>query len=312
MSRLASIITPVAGHFSTAFSSCISATSKMYSKSSSIPVFCSADTGTQIVSPPHFSGIRPCSVICCRTLSGSASGLSILFTATIIGTFADLAWFIASIVWGITPSSAATTSIAISVDCAPRALIWVKASCPGVSMKTIFLSSNHTVYAPILWVIPPTSVDTILCFEARIESKSVVLPWSTCPIIVTTGARLTSIFSSAFRRYLFFSSFIVSSSINASRSSSKTSISKFCAAFLAVSTSIGELTVTIIPCIIKNLMISAGVFLILSDNSPTVIGLLITTDLTSSTACVSWTCFLCFDWTAFSRLILSCSSSLLL
>ncbi len=36
--------------------------------------------------------------------------MSILLTATIIGTSAALAWSIASTVWGITPSSAATTS----------------------------------------------------------------------------------------------------------------------------------------------------------------------------------------------------------
>ena len=41
--------------------------------------------------------------------------LSILLTAAIISTPAALAWLIASIVCGITPSSAATTRIAISV-----------------------------------------------------------------------------------------------------------------------------------------------------------------------------------------------------
>lgn len=47
--------------------------------------------------------------------------------ATIIGTPADLAWAMASIVWGRIPSSAATTMIAISVTLAPRALIAPKA-----------------------------------------------------------------------------------------------------------------------------------------------------------------------------------------
>src|SRR4029077_7759788 len=53
-------------------------------------------------------------ISCCRrsvrTRSGLASGLSILLMATMIGTFAALAWWIASTVCGITPSSAATTS----------------------------------------------------------------------------------------------------------------------------------------------------------------------------------------------------------
>ncbi len=39
------------------------------------------------------------------------------------------------------------------------------------------------------WVIPPVSPSaTLLC---RIVSKSVVLPWSTCPRIVTTGGRVS-------------------------------------------------------------------------------------------------------------------------
>jgi hypothetical protein len=42
-------------------------------------------------------------------------GLSILLIATITGTSAALAWLIASIVCGITPSSAATTSTTMSV-----------------------------------------------------------------------------------------------------------------------------------------------------------------------------------------------------
>ena len=50
---------------------------------------------------------------------------------------AAFAWFIASTVWGMMPSSAATTRTAISVACAPLALIAVNASCPGVSRKVI-------------------------------------------------------------------------------------------------------------------------------------------------------------------------------
>ena len=60
-------------------------------------------------------------------------GKSILFSATTIGTPAARAWLMASSVCGMTPSSAATTSTAISVTFAPRARISVNASCPGVS-----------------------------------------------------------------------------------------------------------------------------------------------------------------------------------
>ena len=45
---------------------------------------------------------------------------------------------------------------------------------------------ESTWYAPMCCVIPPASVSTT--FDSRIASRSVVLPWSTWPMIVTTGA----------------------------------------------------------------------------------------------------------------------------
>ena len=63
--------------------------------------------------------------------------MSTLFTATMIGTPAALAWSSASTVCGITPSSAATTSTTMSVTFAPRARMAVNASWPGVSMNVI-------------------------------------------------------------------------------------------------------------------------------------------------------------------------------
>ena len=108
-----------------------------------------------------------------------------MFIATIIGIPADFAWFIASTVCGIIPSFAATTSIAISVICAPLALIAVNASCPGVSKNVIFLPLISTMYAPIACVIPPASPS--ITFVLRIVSSKDVFPWSTCPITTTTG-----------------------------------------------------------------------------------------------------------------------------
>ena len=87
------------------------------------------------VSPPYSSATSPYSVSCWRTLAGLASSLSTLLTATTIGTLAAWAWLSASMVCGITPSSAATTSTAMSVTWAPRARMAVNASWPGVSMK---------------------------------------------------------------------------------------------------------------------------------------------------------------------------------
>ena len=103
-----------------------------------------AETFTKTVVPPHSSGISPRSESCCFTRSGWASGLSILFTATTIGTPAALAWSMASTVCGITPSSAATTSTTMSVTLAPRARMSVKASWPGVSRKTTFRVPTST------------------------------------------------------------------------------------------------------------------------------------------------------------------------
>lgn len=48
--------------------------------------------------------------------------------------------------------------------------------------------------APICCVIPPASPAATLVFLNA--SKSVVLPWSTCPRIVTTGARRGQIWAS--------------------------------------------------------------------------------------------------------------------
>ncbi len=39
------------------------------------------------------------------------------------------------------------------------------------------------------WVMPPASVSTTA--DSRMASRSVVLPWSTWPMIVTTGGRAT-------------------------------------------------------------------------------------------------------------------------
>ena len=89
---------------------------------------CLAEMSTNMVSPPYSSATSPYSVSCWRILAGFAPSLSILLTATTIGTSAALAWLIASTVCGMTPSSAATTITAMSVACAPRARMAVNAS----------------------------------------------------------------------------------------------------------------------------------------------------------------------------------------
>ena len=104
-----------------------------------------------------------------------------------IGTLAALAWLIASSVWGMTPSSAATTTTAMSVTLAPRARMAVNASWPGVSRKTTRLPSCVTSLAPMCWVMPPRS--PAATSVVRMASRRLVLPWSTWPMTVTIGAR---------------------------------------------------------------------------------------------------------------------------
>ena len=87
--------------------------------------------------PPHSSGCKPLGASSFFTLSGFASGRSTLFTATTIGTSAARACEIDSFVCGMTPSSAATTSTAMSVAFAPRARMAVNASWPGVSRNVM-------------------------------------------------------------------------------------------------------------------------------------------------------------------------------
>ncbi len=147
------------------------------SSSSSSPRRALAETGTSGVSPPYSSTITLASDSSVLTRSGLASGLSILLRAMMIGTFAARAWWIASRVWGMTPSSAATTTTAMSVTLAPRARIAVNASWPGVSRKTIRRPSRVTSLAPMCWVIPPRSAAATSV--VRMASSRLVLPWST-------------------------------------------------------------------------------------------------------------------------------------
>ena len=162
LSSSASITRPLARRFGLAFNSFTSAVRRIISSSSGIPSLVCADTGTNTVFPPQSSGISSYSASSCFTRSTFADGLSILLMATMISTPAAFAWLIASTVCGITPSSAATTRIAISVDCAPRIRIAVNASCPGVSRKVICWPRTSTVYAPMCWVIPPASREVTL------------------------------------------------------------------------------------------------------------------------------------------------------
>ena len=109
LSSSASTTRPLACRFGFAFNSATSATRSIISRRVSIPSPVWADTGTKIVLPPQSSGISSCSESSCFTRSMLALGLSTLLIATTISIPAAFAWLMASTVWGITPSSAATT-----------------------------------------------------------------------------------------------------------------------------------------------------------------------------------------------------------
>ena len=136
-----SITRPSAGISISAFSSSISAVRRIMSRSWSRFWFILAEIGTMTVSPPHSSGWRPCWDKSAMVRGISAPSRSILLIATIILALADLAKLIASMVWGLTPSSAATTITTMSVSMAPCWRIAAKASWPGVSRNVINLSS---------------------------------------------------------------------------------------------------------------------------------------------------------------------------
>ena len=128
LSKRASTMMPLAGASTGAVSSNTSASSKTASSNASILMPFLAETSMNCTSPPHSSGTTSCAVNSWRIRSGLAASLSILLTATTIGTPAALAWAMASMVCGITPSSAATTRITMSVAFAPRARMAVNAS----------------------------------------------------------------------------------------------------------------------------------------------------------------------------------------
>ena len=251
LSSWASITVPTALLLGLALNSSISATNRTISNNVSIFSFFLAETSTDITDPPQSSTNKPSSANSFLTLSGLAPGLSILFIATISGTPAALAWFIASIVWGIIPSSAATTSIAISVTCAPLALIDVKASCPGVSKNTIFCPFIDTSDAPICWVIPPASLDVTRVF--LIASSKDVLPWSTCPITVTTGGL-------GFKSSSLSSCICINFSSSSSTSSSLPATSKLNPYFWANNDATSKVTswfiVAIVPIFISSIITS--------------------------------------------------------
>ncbi len=106
LSSLASRTVPVPCDVGIALRFIISTVRESMSRRSSMPILFLAEIGTATVVPPKSSVTMPYVIRSCLTLSGVDPGLSILLIATMIGTLAALQWLIASMVWGMTPSSA--------------------------------------------------------------------------------------------------------------------------------------------------------------------------------------------------------------
>ena len=123
--------------FGLALSSSTSACRAMSSSRVSMPLPVTAETSANSVSPPKSVVCRPCSASCDFTRSTLADGRSHLLIATMVVFLDFLACLIASIVCGMMPSLAATTSTMMSVMSAPRARMSEKIAWPGVSRKVI-------------------------------------------------------------------------------------------------------------------------------------------------------------------------------
>ena len=91
-------------------------------------------------------------------------------------------------VWGITPSSAATTRSTRSIPCAPATIVRTKRWCPGTS-TTPTRPPDGSVQAA-----KPSSIVIPRRFSSASRSGSVPVrastsddfPWSTCPAVPTT------------------------------------------------------------------------------------------------------------------------------
>ena len=123
LSTLASTTTPFAGTSTAACGSSNSDSINSACSSSFSPTPLGAASSTTCTVPPYSSISSPRSATSCFTRSTFAPSKSHFVMATTIGHPDAFACAYASLVWGMTPSSAATTRITISVMAAPRARI---------------------------------------------------------------------------------------------------------------------------------------------------------------------------------------------
>ena len=120
---------------------------------------------------------------------------SILFSATISGTPAARMWSMASLVWGMTPSFAATTRMAMSVACAPRARMAGERLVPRRVEEGDRLPARYRLVGADVLRDAPRLVRGHAGPADGVEQRR--LAWSTCPSTATIGARGVSVSSAS-------------------------------------------------------------------------------------------------------------------
>ena len=89
-------------------------------------------------------------------------------------------------VWGMTPSSAATTKITASIPLAPANMFLMNLSCPGTSTKPMRTPSRASSTKPRSMVIPRRFSSGNRSVSTPVRARtSEVLPWSMCPAVPT-------------------------------------------------------------------------------------------------------------------------------
>ncbi len=174
-------------------------------RSSSRPCPVTADTGT-IAAPARSVPARRSRTSSATSSSHSASTMSALVTATTpCRTPRRFRMSRCSSVWGITPSSAATTKSATSTPVAPASMFLMNRSWPGTSTTPAMRPDGSVRGANPSSIVRPRSCSwrsrsVLTPVSARIK---VVLPWSTWPAVPITACLMRLHFPPVLSDFLF-------------------------------------------------------------------------------------------------------------
>ena len=151
-----------------------------------------ADETARTVAAGHGDTARSSSASSFASSSRSGDTRSILVsTTTARGMPSSEQISRCSMVWGLTPSSAATTRSMMRMPPSPARALWRKRSCPGTSM-------NPTCRSPCSRCAKPRSMVMPRRLSSSQRSQSIpviastrrVLPWSICPAVPMITRRI--------------------------------------------------------------------------------------------------------------------------